>query len=121
MIDTVRYLSEQERQRDDIVVALENPLSSRGKFSVRYLVRVSPFIRTTLTNARFVRAPTLILQGDLDGVVAPEGAKRLLETISTSDKSLKTFSGATHGFYDSLPPRQNSKYDDATRKRSTTR
>jgi len=76
---------------------------------------LSRLFRKTLTNARRVRVPTLILQGEADALCEPAGAVRLLEALSAPDKTLKTLPGAGHHLYDSIPPRANSKYDDTTR------
>ncbi len=116
LIDTVKYQPEGARDSEEVKAVSEDPLSSHGRFSVRYLVGVSRFMRTTLENAGRVQAPTLILQGGVENVVSPEGAPRLLTTLAASDKSLRTFPDANHGFYDSLPPRTRSEYDDAQRK-----
>lgn len=117
LIDSTKYRSEAARQSDDAASVQEDPLSAHSKYSARFLFGASRLMRRTLTNARMVQTPTLILQGDADALLEPAGAARLLETLSAPDKTLKTFPGADHHFYDSLPPRANSKYDDATRKR----
>jgi acylglycerol lipase len=116
MIDGTKYMSEATKQSEVTTSMQEDPLSAQNKLSVRYGFGFSRFMGTTVKNSRGVRAPTLILQGDADRGVRPEGATRLLEALSSSDKSLKTFPGADHHFYDSLLPRANSKYDDATRR-----
>ncbi len=116
MIDGIKYMSEATKQSGVTTSMQEDPLSAQNEFSVRYGFGFSRFMETTVKNARGVRAPTLILQGDADRGVVPEGAARLLEALSSIDKSLRTFPGADHHFYDTLPPRANSKYDEATRR-----
>lgn len=95
---------------------MEDPLSSKMKLSARFAISVPSFIRSILKNASQVMVPTLILQGDVDNTVVPDGASRLLDTLASNDKSLKMFKDSDHSFYDSLPPRMNSKYDDLIRK-----
>ncbi len=115
IIDSAKYRSEAWRRSQEAASVREDPLSAHSRYSVRYLFGLSRLFRRTLMVAREVRAPTLILQGDADGLAEPEGAARLLEELSALDKTLKTFPGADHHLYDSLFPRVNSKYDDATR------
>jgi acylglycerol lipase len=116
LIDSAKYRSKAFRQSEEAASVQEDPLSAHSKYSSRYLFGISRLFRKTLTNARGVRVPTLILQGEADGLAEPAGAARLLEALSANDKSLKTFPAADHHFFDSLPPRRNSTYDDATRK-----
>lgn len=73
-------------------------------------------IRSILKYATQVRAPTLVLQGDSDNTVAMEAASRLLVSLASTDKELKLFKRADHNFYDALPPRSASMYEDSARK-----
>jgi len=115
IIDAGRYQPKEFRDSDERKRIVEDSLTTLN-YSARYLYGVSRFIRSGLSNAALVHAPTLILQGDTDSTVDPIGARQLLDTLVSKDKTLRTFAGADHGFYDSIPPRQNSKYDDSTRK-----
>jgi alpha-beta hydrolase superfamily lysophospholipase len=117
MIDSAKYRSKAWRHSQEAASVQEDPLSAHSKYSVRYLFGLSRLFRSTLTNAREVRNPTLILQGDADGLAEPAGAARLLAALSVTAKTLKTFPGADHHFYDSLLPRASSRYDDATRRK----
>ena len=116
MIYRLKYGSEEQRQSEEATSVQEDPLSAQSRYSVRFLFAAFRLIRRGLTDARQVRAPTLILQGEADGGLAPEGARKLLGALSSSDKTLKMFPGADHHFYDTLPPRLHSKYDEATKK-----
>jgi len=115
MIDTLRYQPKAVRESNEISSVMEDPLSSKMMFSARFAIGVPSLFRSILKYAAQVRAPALILQGDADNTVATEGASRLLETLASTDKALKIFKNADHNFYDSLPPRAASRYDDAMR------
>ena len=116
MIDLLKYRSEEQKQSDETTSVQEDPLSAHSSYSVRFLFGGFRLIRGSLRNARQVRAPTLIIHGEADGLAAPEGAAKLMATLSSSDKTLKMFPGADHHFYDTLPPRLHSKYDEATKR-----
>ena len=117
LVDSYRYQAEKLRESEEVKASQEDSLGAQGKFSARYLYGVSRFLRTGLKNAGLVRAPTLILQGDADNTVAPEGAKELLKNLASVDKTLRTFPDANHNFFDSLPPRPNSRYTEAQRQK----
>jgi len=114
IIDAVKYQSREQRESEEIMASAEDPLQTLN-YSARFLYGLSPFIRAALANAKTVQDPTLILQGDADNLVLPSGAQTLLDALATKDKTLRIFPGCNHGFYDSLPPRSNSKYDPAKR------
>jgi alpha-beta hydrolase superfamily lysophospholipase len=115
MIDGTKYLTEKMRQSDELKVSMEDPLCTQ-KFSVRYLNgALRSFLRTALKNAALVQTPTLIIQGDADNIVVPEGARKLLEGLATKNKDFKTFPDADHNFYDVLDSRTISNYDSAKR------
>lgn len=116
MIDTLRYQPKTLQQSDEIESAMEDPLSSKMMFSARFAIGVPSLVRSILKNAAQVRVPSLILQGDADNTLAPESGSRLLEALESTDKFLKIFKGSDHSFYDSLPPRANSMYNDSMRK-----
>jgi esterase/lipase len=83
---------------------------------VRYLNgALRSFLRTALKNAALVQTPTLIIQGDADNIVVPEGARKLLEGLATKNKDFKSFQDADHNFYDVLDSRTISNYDSAKR------
>ena len=115
IIDAGKYQSKGFRESEERKAVADDSLMTLN-YSARYLYGVSGFIRTGLNNGKLVQEPVLILQGDADNAVDPIGARQLLDTLPTKGKVLRTFPGADHGFYDSLPLRPNTKYDDARRK-----
>lgn len=115
IIDAGKYQPKEFRESEERKALAEDPLMTLN-YSARYLYGVSGFSRTGLKNGKLVHEPVLILQGDADSTVDPVGAQQLLDALPTKDKTLRTFAGANHGFYDSLPPRTSSQYDDAMRK-----
>ena len=115
IIDAGKYQPKEFRQSEERQRIAEDSLTTLN-YSARYLYGASGFIKSGLKHATLVKAPTLILQGDADSTVDPVGAQQLLDALASKDKTLRTFTGADHGFYDSIPPRPNSKYDDSTRK-----
>ena len=115
IIDAGKYQPKEFRESDERERIAEDSLTTLN-YSARYLYGVSGFIRSALKHAKLVQGPALILQGDVDNTVDPIGAQQLLDMLASKDKTLRTFKGADHGFYDSIPPRQNSKRYDSTRK-----
>ena len=116
IVDSLKYRSEEQKQSDETTSVQEDPLSAHSKYSVRVMFGFYRAFRGGLPNARRIRTPTLILMGDADGLVAPESAAKLLEALLSRDKTLKMFPGADHHFYDTLPPRLHSKYDESTKR-----
>jgi len=114
IIDAVKYQPKEQRESEEIKASLEDPLLTLN-YSARFLYGLSSFLRAALKDAKAVQDPILILQGDADNLVSPNGAQTLLEALRAKDKTLKIFPGANHNFYDSLPPSSNSKYDPAKR------
>lgn len=63
-----------------------------------------------------IRAPVLILQGEVDVTVHPSGARQLYDKLQSSDKKLRFFADAGHWFYDALSPATpRGKYDPVKR------
>jgi acylglycerol lipase len=115
MIDAGKYQSKEFKEGEEKARISEDTLTTLT-YSARYLYGVSGFVRSGLKHAALVRAPTLVMQGDADSTVDPTGAQQLLDTLVSKDKTLRLFKGADHGFYDTIPPRMNSKYDESSRK-----
>jgi len=61
----------------------------------------------------------LIIQGEADIHVLPEGAKKLLDRLAAEDKTLKIFPDADHRFYHLLFPKSDFQDDAAKRKQVT--
>ena len=95
LIDSLKYTPKEQRESQEIKLTMEDSLVTL-KFSARYLYGSSFFSRRTLSNAKAVQDPTLILQGDSDNAAMPEGAQTLLKALSTKDKTLTIIQGAGH-------------------------
>jgi esterase/lipase len=74
-----------------------------------------------LQNASQTEKPTLIILGEKDDLYICNGAKQLLESLATKDKSIQTFTDADHLFYDAfLLGKTTAKHDPAKRKQVTS-
>jgi alpha-beta hydrolase superfamily lysophospholipase len=114
MVNSTDYMSEKIKESDEFKMALEDPLATQ-KFSVRFLKGVLSFRKTAIKNAPLVQKPTLVVQGDVDNIVEPTGARKLMEALGAKDKSLKTFPDADHNFYDAMNSRTSSTHDPSKR------
>jgi alpha-beta hydrolase superfamily lysophospholipase len=85
----IKYSSDEERVR---VAAAEDPLLKPG-LSARELVRTGWLLSHTSEFASRLPAtlPVLMLQGKKDEIVEPSSAKKLLQRVSSHDKSLTEF------------------------------
>ena len=61
----------------------------------------------------------MIIQGEADIHVLPEGAEKLLDRLAAEDKTLKTFPDADHRFYPLIFPKSEFQDDPAKRKQVT--
>jgi pimeloyl-ACP methyl ester carboxylesterase len=52
----------------------------------------------------------LLIHGDSDIVALPHNSKVIMEKLTSADKTLHTFAGADHWFYQSIIPTMSSKY-----------
>jgi alpha-beta hydrolase superfamily lysophospholipase len=114
-----QIMPESFRKSEEYKLLSENPLNSHEE-STRYIIRgVGPLQNRVLKNASRTRTPTLIIQGEADVHVLPEGAKKLLERLAAEDKTLKTFPDADHRFYHLIFPKSDFQDDPAKRKQVT--
>jgi esterase/lipase len=74
-----------------------------------------------MQNASQIEEPALIILGEKDDLYIRNGAKQLLESLATKDKSIQTFPDADHLFYDVfLFGKTTAKHDPAKRKQVTS-
>ncbi len=84
------------------------------KFGVGWLLSLQTSLANKmLQNSAGLTKPALVLQGDIDIIALPSGARKLIERMTTKDKSLREFKGADHWFYHSIIPKPSAKYDMA--------
>lgn len=101
--DLARTFSPGVRDSEELRVLLQNPLVTT-KYSARFLGGLRPVITGVLGKAKTVDRPSLVVQGDADVWVKPEGAKELTDALASKDKSLRSIPGAGHFLFGSLLP-----------------
>ena len=81
------------------------------RFGIRWLLKLqTKLANKMLKNASTIGKPTLIIQGDMDIIALPGGAKSLMDRLVTKDKTLRVFEGADHWFYHAIIPKMSGKY-----------
>ncbi len=85
---------EVEKYRSDPLV--------HSKVTARFYVEMTQAMEAVFQQAGRFTHPVLIIQGEADPIVDPEGAKLLFEKIGSADKTLKLFPNSYHEvFHDS--------------------
>jgi len=79
---------EVEKYRSDPLV--------HSKITARFYVEMTHAMEEVFQKAREFTFPVLIIQGEEDPLVDPEGAKMLFKTIGSSDKDLQLYPGSYH-------------------------
>lgn len=104
------------RDPEDVRLMRQDPLEAH-ELSFRYLANIKKILlEKVMENASQIQVPTLMLQGEADFVAPLDGAKRLFESLRTSDKRIQIFQDADHWFYDTFSPAMpRSKHDPAKR------
>lgn len=84
--------------RDPEVVSsyMNDPLVYRGKVTARLCVEMLRAMRHVTLQAGEIVTPLLILHGNADRLVSPEGSRMLYEKAGTPDKRLKIYDGLYH-------------------------
>lgn len=73
-----------------------DPLVYRGKVTARLAAELLKAMQHVTAEAARINLPILILQGSADRLVDPRGARMLYETMSSTDKTMKTYDGFYH-------------------------
>ena len=85
------------------------------EFTYRYTMNLLKLSGNALLRcAASVDLPTLVIQGERDGVVVPEGAQRLYERLASTRKQIATFPNADHDLSGLLLP--GSEWNEDNRK-----
>ncbi|NOY76733.1 MAG: alpha/beta hydrolase [Calditrichaeota bacterium] len=79
---------EVEKYRNDPLV--------HSKITARFYVEMTRAMEEVFRKAGEFTFPVLIIQGEEDPLVDPEGAKMLFKTIGSSDKDLRLYPGSYH-------------------------
>lgn len=74
----------------------EFPLFNYRRNYIKSLDQLRLLMQKCQESLSLVTAPTLILQGDRDPIVKPESAEKVLEQISSHDKTLHSFEFSRH-------------------------
>lgn len=87
--------------RDPKVVAAyrADPLVFKGKISARLGAEFNAAMNLIAANAAKIHLPILILHGEKDGLVSPEGSKLLSERVSSADRTLKIYRECFHEIF----------------------
>lgn len=84
------------------------------EFTYRYTMGIMQVSgKALLRYAASVTLPALILQGEKDGVVAPEGAQRLYERLAAREKQIVMLPDADHDMFGLLLPSDNELTENA--------
>lgn len=118
--DSYKNWSYDFKESEEGKIILQDPLYTT-KRSWRWLGGVKRMSDKALQNASQTEKPTLIILGEKDDLYIRNGAKQLLESLATKDKSIQTFTDADHLFYDAfLLGKTTAKHDAAKRKQVTS-
>jgi acylglycerol lipase len=84
-------------QDPEVVQAyINDPLVYRGKTTARLSAELLKAMQRVTAEAARITLPILILQGSADKLVAPDGARMLYASVSSSDKTLHVYDGCYH-------------------------
>lgn len=118
--DSYETWSHDFKESEEGKILLQDPLFTT-KRSWRWLGGVKTTLSDkALQNASLIEKPTLIILGEKDDNDIRKGAKQLLESLATKDKSIQTFPDADHFFYHALFFKATAKHDPAKRKHVTS-
>jgi len=120
LYDSYKNWPQDMKESEEGKIILQDPLYTT-KRSWRWLSGAKRISDKALQNASQIEKPTLILVGEKDELYIRDGAKQLLESLATKDKSIQTFPDADHMFYDAfLLGKTTAKHDPAKRKHFTS-
>jgi acylglycerol lipase len=110
MYDLIDHWPQAFRESEEYKLITQDELCTK-KFGLGYLFNVQTKLANKMPqNAEKVQLPALLLHGDSDIVALPHSSQVILEKLSSKDKTLQTFAGADHWFYQSIIPTMSSKY-----------
>jgi alpha-beta hydrolase superfamily lysophospholipase len=87
--------------RDPQVVSeyLADPLVCKDKTTARLAAEIVKTMQYVLEHAARISLPVLIVQGDADRIVDPQGAQLLHDALLSADKTLQVYEGLYHELF----------------------
>lgn len=80
------------------------------KVTVRLLMELEAACRAALRNAGTITVPWLALHGEEDDIAPPQGSRKLVESLGSTDKTLKVFAGMRHEVHNEIEPAASEFY-----------
>lgn len=87
------------RDKEVVERYLQDPLVSRSKLSARFISEMFNAMKETVANASDISKPILIMHGSDDVITDPAGSRLLFDSVSSTDKLLKMYSGFYHEIF----------------------
>ena len=110
MYDLIDKWPQAFRESEEYKLISQDELCTK-EFGLGFLFNVQTKLSNKMPqNASKIQLPVLLIHGDSDIVALPHSSKVIFEKIASSDKSLHTFAGADHWFYQSIIPTMSTKY-----------
>jgi len=87
--------------RDQGVVKayVRDPLVHAGKVTARLGAELLTTMQQVSVEAPRISLPILIVQGEQDSIVEPEGAQMLFDSVNSADKEIKFYDGLYHELF----------------------
>lgn len=121
MYDLIDEWPKAFRNGEEYKLISNDPLCTK-EFGLGYLFDVqSKLVNKMPHNAEKVEKPVLLIHGDSDIIALPQSSEIIREKLKSEDKSLYTFSGADHWFYQSIIPTMGTEYDMEKKRTVSTR
>ena len=96
-LPTIKLESRDISRDAKVVKAYDtDPLNYRGGTKARFGTELLGAGKYVFSRASAIKLPILIMVGTGDRIAASEGGKKLFETVSSSDKTLKTYDDYYH-------------------------
>ncbi|MCL4429441.1 MAG: lysophospholipase [Chloroflexi bacterium] len=110
MYDLIDEWPQAFRESEEYKLISQDELCTK-EFGLGFLFNVqTKLANKMLQNASKIEKPVLLIHGDSDIVALPSGSNSIFAKLASKDKTLHTFAGADHWFYQSIIPTTSSKY-----------
>ena len=98
------------RESEEYKLISQDELCTK-EFGLGFLFNVQfKLANKMIQNASKIEKPVFIINGDSDIVALPNSSQKILKKLASKDKTMHTFAGADHWFYQSIIPQMGSKY-----------
>lgn len=99
LVDLVKNWTMANRIPANVQAMKEDPLLLR-RACVHFFMTIAKYHKKIFSHyVGRINIPTLILQGEADVLVSPEGARKFFRELKVDDKELKMFDKACHGLF----------------------